>query len=217
MKCWVFALLSGCFSLLTAQEDFFSVYEKISQVRLWQKEEYLKVVQTIKQLSREELKDTAKVRSLARYARDYMSDTVTKIAKQSINLTFPDINFISSNGKTFSISDFEGKNVVLSYNYFFCDVCISSIDSIVRVIKNDSIQLIALFSEKFSQKNLDLSRFKENVIVGFINEENKDFISLTLGDDFMYYLNKKRQIEYFNKVYGRQNEFTLPTFLRSKE
>ena len=217
MKSFAFALLSVCFSLLSAQEDFYSVYEKMSGVRLWEKEQMQKFAQTIKQMPREKFADTAKVRSLLRNARDFISDSVTKTAKQVINLTFPDINFVSSNGRTFSVSDFAGKNIVLSYNYFFCDVCLSSIDSTIREVKNDSIQLLAFFSDKFSQENIDLSRFKENVIVGFISEENKDFISLTLGNDFIYYLNKNRQIEFFSKLHGKQEEFTLKTFLRSTE
>lgn len=130
----------------------------------------------------------------------FHADSIAPLLKQVNNLSFPDIYFTDSNDKSWSVSDFRDKEVIINYNYLYCMKCVGRIDSTLKRIRSRNVKMIVLVSDIYIRELSDLDAFKDEVLVGYINTDNLDLISLKQGDDCMYYLDRNRQIEFFDRA-----------------
>jgi len=147
--------------------------------------------------------------------RAFLADTVLPIARGVINLTFPDISFVGIDNKAYSVSDFSGKQLIINYNYLYCQGCLNRIDSTLELIAGKNVQMLVLFLEPYQKEIDDLKVYGKNVSIGFINEDTSELISFGLGDNCMYYLNENRQIEFFDRAYPNKHEIAWNNFLKT--
>lgn len=130
----------------------------------------------------------------------FYHDSVSPLAAKLVNVSFPDINFTDANNKAYAISDFSGKDVIVNYNYLYCQPCLDRIDSTLLLVKHRKVQFLLLFSDVYHKETADLKHYGDNVLIGFISEDTRNLISMNLGDNSMYYLDANRQIDYFDKM-----------------
>jgi len=208
-----------CFQSAFGQDDFLSVYAKINRMRerhtSFNKTRQIGIQETLK----ESRKDTAVARAILREAfaqnKKFVSDSIIPLAGKVVNITFPDISFTDAANKNYSISDFAGKEIIVNYNYLYCQLCLNRIDSTQALLKGRKVQLLVLFSDLYLKETEDLKNYGENVLIGFINEDTEDLISLSLGDNSMYYLNENRQIEFFDRIDLEQYDYAWNNFLKT--
>ena len=204
---WLFIIL--CFVYLYpafAQDDFLSVYHKIRNLN-----ERQKILEANSEIN---VIDSTTYKASIKKQRKFLSDSIAPLTKQIINLSFPDINFTGIENKAYSISDFSGKEVIVNYNYLYCQGCLNRIDSTLKRINNNKVKFIVLFLEQYQKEIDDLKNYGDNVLIGFINEDTGDLISLGLGDNAMYYLDGNRQIIFFDKTEVMHNEIAWNNFLK---
>lgn len=196
--------------LAFSQDDFFSISTKIDKVF---KRQNVKVSYdgTINQI-----KDTAAYVEKLKYSSRFYQDSISPIAIKLVHVNFPDINFTDAANKAYAISDFAGKDVIVNYNYLYCQPCLDRIDSTLILTKNRKVQFLLLFSDVYHKETSDLKNYGENVLIGFISEDTRNLISLNVGDNAMYYLDENRQIDYFDKMETiMDNEVAWNTFLKT--
>jgi len=196
-----------CLHPAKAQDDFLTVYHKIRSLNERQK--------TLESNIKIEVKDSAQFKTSVRKHSKFLLDSIAPLTKQVINLTFPDINFSDVENKAYSISDFSGKEIIVNYNYLYCQGCLNRIDSTLARIKNRKVQLIVLFLDQYQKEIGDLKNYGDNVLIGFINVDTGDLISLGLGDNSMYYLDQNRQIIFFDKTDVMHNDVAWTNFLNA--
>ena len=204
MRGLVFAIvLLLCFQIASSQDEFLKVYLDITNI--------YRRNSSILDADKIDAKDTAQIRSWKRITNKFFIDSIQPLTKRVINLTFPDINFSDVNDKAWSLSDFKDKELVLNYNYLYCLGCLNRIDSTIKRTASKNVKMIVLFLDPYKKEISDLKEYNESVMVGFINSDTRDLISLNQGDDSMYYLNKERQIEYFDKAseYDHRTGWTI--------
>lgn len=174
----------------------------------------------IREPLKQKQEDTAAVRTLLRNSyQDYLkfrNDSVVPIAKRILNLTFPDISFSDTTGKVHSVSDFSRNDLLITYNYMYCEPCFFRVDTSLKYLHTKNVRIIALFSDRFQQDAPLQKNYGEDLVLGFINNETKDMISLTLGDSFAYYLNENRQVEFFDHPYLGVQESSWVEFLKMR-
>lgn len=190
--------------VLNAQDVFFKTYKTISDI--FERQNLV--------TSTSVLNDTAKMKSLRAETGKFIHDSILTHTKKILFTTFPDITFSDTNGKSWAISDFDKTAVILNYNYLYCRSCIERIDAIENGIKDKKVLLIVLFLDVYEKDISDLKQYGENVLIGFINNDTADLISLKQGDNCVYYLNKNRQIEYFDRVIELDEELSWKLFIK---
>ena len=201
----LFKYLSGSFCMIclcaTSQTDFFKLYKQID-------DKYNRLDVAVPTRADLTVADSVEIDALQKKHTQFYEDSVIPLLKNVHNLSFPDINFIDAANKDRTLSDYSNYDVIINYTYLYCTTCINRIDSTLKRIDPRKTKMIVLVSETYVKELPDLQRFGPNVITGFINRENIDLISLKQGDDCMYYLDKNRQIEYFDKsVYPRKQQY----------
>jgi len=189
------------------QDDFFGIYRKLDKIADRQVALLDKV--------RENERDTVKAKVYLRQYKKTLTDSLLSVARGVLNMTFPDISFLGIINKGYAISDFVGAPVIVNYNYLFCQGCLSRIDSTLKWVGNKQVRMIVLFLAPYQKEIEDLKLFEENVTIGFLNDDNEKLISLGLGDNAMYYLNEKRQIEFFDKLHPENPDLAWNNFLKS--
>jgi hypothetical protein len=207
-----------CFHYGVAQDDFFKVYEKILKARTRENVILENDKEVVRKILRDNRGDTVAMKEALRsfYSRSlqFRSDSVMAYTNQVMNLTFPDINFSGFQDKTYSVSDCEGRSVIISYNYMYCETCFYRVDTTLAHLKSNQALVIALFSDIFQKEKTEFKIYGNNVLVGFVNDDTRDLISLTMGDNFMYYLNENRQVVFFDRTAQNNPELAWIDFLK---
>lgn len=188
-----------------AQDDFLSIYHKIDLV-------YQRQGKALHQ-NGYRVNDSNSIKEYGKYDRIF-TDSILPLAKKIVNLTFPDISFTGINNKVYAISDFSQKDLIINYNYLYCQHCLDRVDSSLKWIENKNVQMLVLFTEPYQKEAESIKMYDQNVTIGFLNEDNKDLISLGMGDNSMYYLNKERQIEFFDRAEAKDHEIAWINFLK---
>jgi hypothetical protein len=178
---------------LNSQQDFFKTYKTISTIYERHRSSVPAATITVG--------DSIQLKKLIRATSTFFADSIIPHTKKVLSSTFPDVTFTDVNGKSWAVSDFSGKEVIVNYNYLYCRSCIDRIDSTEKLIAGKKVQMIVLFLDVYEKEISDLRDYGESVKIGFINPDNADLISLKQGDNCMYYLNKARQIEFYDKLY----------------
>jgi hypothetical protein len=194
--------------IANAQTDFFEVYHQLNQISSRNP--------TNKAWTTFNVNDTTKFKELQKQSARFYTDSIFPLTKKVIGLSFPDINFTDVDNQSLSVSDFKEMDVIINYNYLFCSSCIGRIDSTLEKIKSKNIKLIVLFLENYKNEISDLKPYGNQVIIGFINPDTRDLISMNSGDNLMYYLNKHRQIEFFDKTSGNNHHQDWIKFLNER-
>lgn len=159
-------------------------------------------------------KDSAAMTAWHQANWQFIQDSILPHTRKIINSTFPDVFFEDLNGKSLAISDFRDMEVIVNYNYLYCQPCLDRIDSTERIISGRNIKLLVLFLDTYKAHISDLKPYGENIQIGFVNPDNADLITLKQGDNFMCYLNKDRQVEFFDKAYPSDKDHDWTNFLR---
>lgn len=174
-----------------SQSDFFTLYRQIDNMS---RRHDLKPAHKITNAS-----DTAEIAAMQRVRNKFYADSVIPVLKDIRNLSFPDISFTDAANVDHSVSDFEGNELIINYNYLYCSRCMNRIDSTLKRTGAKPVKMLVLISDLYRKEISDLQPYGQNIIAGFINEDTSDLISLGLGQDCMYYLNRNRQIEFFDR------------------
>lgn len=207
-----------CLGPVAGQDDFFSIYARLQKARERDTVVKGRSGQVLRAIPQEKRGDTGVVKAALRAAyheyRKFQADSIYALAAKVQHLTFPDVNFITEDNRTFSVSDFEGSDVIISYNYFYCEPCYRRIDSSLSYLKGKKVKVIALFADKFRNEAVDSRKYGDKVLTGFITEDTRELISLTMGSEFMYYLDDKRHIVFFDHLHNDQYETSWPAFLK---
>ena len=193
----------------SGQGDFFSLYRKIDNMSR-------RLEGSLPSVKAPGISDTAAYFAVEKTRIKFHADSIAPLLKQVGNLSFPDIYFTDANDKSWSVSDFSGKDVIINYNYLYCMTCVGRIDSTLKRIRSRNVKMIVLVSDIYIRELSDLDAFKDEVLVGYINTDNLDLISLKQGDDCMYYLDKNRQIEFFDRAHTEDHRQAWLTFLDNR-
>lgn len=140
---------------------------------------------------------------------------IVPLFKNLINKTFPDISFIDKQFNHYNLSDFSNQNVIVNYNYLYCKPCVDRIDSTLKIIENKNIKMIVLLNEMYRSDVNDLADYGDAILIGLMTQETTDLVSLETGDDKMFFLNKKRKIEYFDATESNLPHEKWLNFLRN--
>lgn len=159
--------------------------------------------------------DTAYYRGRLRAVRDSMNSSLFRQLAKVVNVAFPDIFFNDKNNRHYSISDFRGTDLAIVFNNMYCEPCLYRLDTTLNYIRNKSVKTIALFIGDTPKEDIVEKAYDENVIVGFINGDTKELISLTMGDSFAYYLDNYGSVRFFDRLYFERHESAWINFLRS--
>lgn len=156
-----------------------------------------------------ETKDSLEIKQIDKVRNKFYKDSIVPVLKTARNLYFPDFNFTDAEFKDRTLSDFAGTDVIINYTYLYCSRCMNRIDSTLKRIGSRKIKMIVLISERYTKELSEFEKYGQDIVAGFINADNEDLITLKQGDDCMYYLNKNRQIEYFDRSENHHREAWL--------
>ncbi|PBQ30380.1 hypothetical protein CNR22_00910 [Sphingobacteriaceae bacterium] len=212
MKVVVFISFFVFSHLAYSQDDFFSIHNKIDAILKRQKVADSHEVQVIKR------KDTSAFKELQVRSALFFKDSLSPLTGKLANMNFPDINFVDAENKVYALSDFSGKEMVVNYNYLYCQPCLGRVDSTLFLLKHREVKFLLLFSDVYQKETSDLKNYDDKVLIGFINEDTKELISLGLGDNVMYYLDPNRQIDFFDKTSTlTENEIAWIHYLKTQK
>ncbi len=170
-------------------------------IQLEIKKEYDGFTKGIKSLSPEEMKDTAKWSSYKNKWQEGYRDFEKRTDKYRAQLPgtlYPDFYFEDFNGKSYSLSDFNGQKIVLNFNYTFCDKCIKQIDSLLVMTGNKAKIIVLLHDTKQSADHI-FEAYGNKVLLGFISLEYETYYTLQSGQSTTFLLEDNRGIRFFYK------------------
>lgn len=177
---------------IRAQKSFYDVYNEICKMR----EAYVANYERTKDTTLN--KDTLLWREQNSPELKEHYRNVSRHAGKVIGLGFPDITFTDLKENSYTISDFKGE-VVINYNYPYCMKCIDRIDSTELRTDKKGIKVLVLFAEIYKRDVSFLRMFNQDyVLLGFIGEDTKKLISLTQGEDVMFFLDENHRIEFYD-------------------
>lgn len=181
-----------------AQPDFFKLYKEI-------KDSLAKKTELIDNDLREIGKgpysssDSLKIAAFEKRTEVFYSARVWPVVRRMNGVIFPDIYFSDSQGKSWSLSDFNGLELVINCNYLYCRPCMDRIDSTLKRTVGRQVKMIVLLKEVYKKDYADIKPYDAGVMIGFMNDDTEDLITLNIGHDNMYYLDKTRRVEFFDK------------------
>ena len=185
--------------------SFFDIQKEI-------KTEYDDFTKGIKPLSPDEMKDTSKwALHKKKWQEGYKNFELKtdKFRAQLPGLLYPDFYFEDFNGKSYSLSDFNGQKIVLNFNYTFCDKCIQQIDSLIKITGSKAKVIVLLHDTKQSADHI-FEAYGNKVLLGFISLEYETYYTLQSGQLTTFLLEDNRTIRFFYKrVYSKAGDKEL--------
>jgi len=187
---------------VVSQTDFFRLYRQVTDLQ--------QRVETRWPL-RKDIRpgDSAEIAEVQRARYKVYIDSMPPLFKRLNGLSFPDISFTDVANKDRSLSDFKGSDLIINYTYLYSMRCIHRIDSTLKRIAAKNVKLLVLVADPYKKDLVDLEQYGDKIIVGTINEDTSDLVSLKQGNDCMYYLNASRQIEFFDRQENNHHQAWL--------
>lgn len=178
-----------------SQTDFFQLYRQVTDLQLRVEARW----PLRKDIKRDDSVEVIQVQDARHKA---YSDSMPPLLRRLSGLSFPDISFTDGTNRDRSLSDFKGSDLVINYTYLYSMRCIRRIDSTLKRIGAKNVKLLVLVADPYKKDLVDLEQYGDKIVVGTINEDTSDLVSLKQGNDCMYYLNASRQIEFFDRQEG---------------
>jgi hypothetical protein len=200
-----------------AQEDFFKIYSTLCSLyeRQPQPPKFPRDVVGDSALHAFLKDTTTAIWRFPRKIKAFRKDSILPVLAKVVNCSLPDISFEDKEGRVWALSDFNDRDIILGYNYLFCFTCLNRIDSTEKIIGHKKLKFIALFLDVYKKDISELKEYSDDVQVGFINSETAQLISLKQTDPY-YYLNKNRQIEFFDPVHEYGGNEAWINFLKER-
>jgi hypothetical protein len=156
------------------------------------------VVAIMGPLSAELLKDTVKSNEFRRLSiresRTFHEKRM-EILKDIGAVVYPDISFKDADDRSWSLSDFPDKKIMLNFNYSFCDDCMNFIDTLIASC-DTNCKLIVLLPDNPKQSEEVITKYGSKALIGFTSLQYKSYYSLYSGSPCVFLLSKGRYISY---------------------
>ena len=75
--------------------------------------------------------------------------------------------------------------------------------------------MLVLLQDMYRKDITDLSKYGDEIVIGFVGTETRSLLSLDLGDDLMYLLNRDRKVIYFDRIEAEKHEVYWLNFLKN--
>jgi hypothetical protein len=127
-----------------------------------------------------------------------------EILKDLETVVYPDISFKDADGKSWSLSDFSDKKIILNFNYSFCTSCMNFIDTLVSSC-NSQCKLIVLLPDNPQYSGEVLEKYGSKALIGFTSVQFNSHYSLNSDNPSVFLLSKGRFIYYLYDTYHLKN------------